>query len=104
MGPEAPLRCIADLGGGSLEISILREHALEQGAQLPVGTVRLMTMLDLRGVIHAAEAEQGRRYVRALLGSKLPPRPHLGGRLAWSPGATAETPPTLPPSHPRPSP
>src|SRR5258708_24227369 len=82
MGPEAPLRCIADLGGGSLEISILREHALEQGAQLPVGTVRLMTMLDLRGVIHAAEAEQARRYVRALLESKMTPRPNLGERLA----------------------
>src|SRR5260370_1240583 len=91
MGPEAPLRCIADLGGGSLEISILREHALEQGAQLPVGTVRLMTMLDLRGVIHAAEAEQVRRYVRALLEAKLTPRPNLGESLAVALGGNAET-------------
>jgi len=83
MGPEAPLRCIVDLGGGSLEISILREHAIEQAAQLPVGTVRLMTMLDLRGVIHPAETEQVRRYVRALLESKLTPRPNLGRAWQW---------------------
>jgi len=49
LGPEAPPRCIADLGGGSLEISILRDHTVEQGAQLPLGTVRLMTTLDLPG-------------------------------------------------------
>jgi exopolyphosphatase/guanosine-5'-triphosphate,3'-diphosphate pyrophosphatase len=91
MGPEAPLRCIADLGGGSLEISILREHAIEQAAQLPVGTVRLMTMLDLRGVIHPAETEQVRRYVRALLESKLTPRPNLGESLAVALGGNAET-------------
>ncbi len=42
VGPEAPPRCIADLGGGSLEIGILRDHAVEQSAQLPVGTVRLI--------------------------------------------------------------
>src|SRR5215469_10578180 len=51
MGPEAAPRCIVDLGGGSLEISILREdHSVEQSGQLPVGTVRLMTTLDLPGV------------------------------------------------------
>ena len=38
LGPEAPPRCIIDLGGGSLEISILRDHFVEQSAQLPVGT------------------------------------------------------------------
>src|SRR6202022_3228782 len=69
LGPEAPPRCNADLGGGSLEVSILRDHAVEQGAQLPVGTVRLMTTLELPGVIRPAEAEQVRRYVRALLES-----------------------------------
>jgi len=56
LGPETPPRCIADLGGGGLEISILRENAVEQGAQLPVGTVRLITTLNLPGVIRPAEA------------------------------------------------
>src|SRR5437773_2471302 len=78
LGPEKPPRRIADLGSGSLEISILRDHTVEQGAQLPVGTVRLMTTLELPGVIRPAAAEQVRRYVRALLDSKLAPRPNLG--------------------------
>src|SRR5207245_6469569 len=89
LGPEAPPRCIADLGGGSLEISILREHAVEQGAQLPVGTVRLMTTLELPGVIRPVEAEQVRRYVRALLESKLVPRPNIGVGIAVALGGHA---------------
>src|SRR6202011_699342 len=91
LGPEAAPRCIADLGGGSLEISILRDHTVEQGAQLPVGTVRLMTTLELPGVIRPAEAEQVRRYVRALLESRLPSRPNLGESIAGALGGNAET-------------
>ena len=56
LGPEAPPRCIIDLGGGSLEISVLRDHSIEHTAQLPVGTVRLMTTLNIRGVIRPAQA------------------------------------------------
>jgi exopolyphosphatase/guanosine-5'-triphosphate,3'-diphosphate pyrophosphatase len=91
LGPEAPPRCILDLGGGSLEISILRDHALEQSAQLPLGTVRLMTTLNLPGVIRPAQAEQVRRYVRALLESRLPSRPNLGEQIAVALGGNAET-------------
>jgi len=64
---------------------------VEQSAQLPVGTVRLITTLDLRGVIRPAEAEQVRRYVRALLDSKLTPRPSLGEGIAVALGGNAET-------------
>ncbi len=91
LGPEDPPQCIVDLGGGSLEISILRDHTVEQGTQLPVGTVRLMTTLELPGVIRPAEAEQVRRYVRALLESKLMPRPNLGESIAVALGGNAET-------------
>ncbi|HKV23864.1 MAG TPA: Ppx/GppA phosphatase family protein [Candidatus Acidoferrum sp.] len=91
LGPEWPPRCIADLGGGSLEISILREHAAEYSAQLPVGTVRLMTTLNIPGVIRPAQAEQVRRYVRALLESRLPTRPNLGEQVAVALGGNAET-------------
>jgi exopolyphosphatase/guanosine-5'-triphosphate,3'-diphosphate pyrophosphatase len=91
LGPETPPRCIADLGGGSLEISVLRNHAVEQSAQLPVGTVRLITTLDLPGAIRPAEAEQVRRYVRALLESKLAPRPNLSEGIAVALGGNAET-------------
>ncbi len=91
LGPETPPRCIADLGGGSLEINILRDHAVEQSAQLPVGTVRLMTTLNLPGVIRPAQAEQVRRYVRALLESRLPSRPNLVESIAVALGGNAET-------------
>lgn len=91
MGPEAQPRCIADLGGGSLELSLLRDHVVVQGAQLPLGTVRLMSTLNLPGIIRPAEAEQVRRYVRALLESRLPGRPNLGEEVAVALGGNAET-------------
>jgi exopolyphosphatase / guanosine-5'-triphosphate,3'-diphosphate pyrophosphatase len=91
LGPEAAPRCIADLGGGSLDISLLRNHAVEQSAQLPLGTVRLMTTLNLPGVIRPAQGEQVRRYVRALLESKLVPRPNVGDGIAVAVGGNAET-------------
>jgi exopolyphosphatase/guanosine-5'-triphosphate,3'-diphosphate pyrophosphatase len=91
LGPESPPRCIIDLGGGSLEINILRDHTVELNAQLPVGTVRLMTTLNIPGVIRPAQAEQVRRYVRALLESKLPSRPNLGESCAVALGGSAET-------------
>lgn len=91
LGPESPPRCIADLGGGSLEVSILRDHIVEQAVQLPVGTVRLMTTLPLTGPLRAAQAEQVRRYVRAILESRLPSRPNLGEQPAVALGGNAET-------------
>lgn len=91
MGPEAQPRCIVDLGGGSLELSILRDHVVTQAAQLPIGTVRLMSTLGIHGVIRPVQGEQVRRYVRALLDSKLPNRPNLGEEVAVALGGNAET-------------
>ena len=91
LGPESPPRCIADLGGGSLEFSLLRDHGVELSAQLPVGTVRLMSTLNIPGVIRPMQAEQVRRYVRALLESRLPSRPNLGEQIAVALGGNAET-------------
>jgi exopolyphosphatase/guanosine-5'-triphosphate,3'-diphosphate pyrophosphatase len=91
LGPESPPRCILDLGGGSLELNLLRDHMVERSVQLPVGTVRLMTTLNIPGVIRPAQAEQVRRYVRALLESRLPSRPNLGDGIAVALGGNAET-------------
>lgn len=91
LGPESQARCIADLGGGSLEVSVLRDHAVLQTAQIPVGTVRLMTTLHLHGAIRPAQAEQVRRYLRALLESKLSSRPNLADGLTVALGGNAET-------------
>jgi exopolyphosphatase/guanosine-5'-triphosphate,3'-diphosphate pyrophosphatase len=91
LGPDSQARCIADLGGGSLEISVLRDHAVLQTAQLPVGTVRLMTTLNLHGDMRPAQAEQVRKYLRALLESKLPTCPNLADGLTVALGGNAET-------------
>src|ERR1700731_2300189 len=91
LGPESPPNCVVDLGGGSLEINVLRDHSILQSAQLPVGTVRLMTTLGIPGTIRPVQAEQVRRYVRALLESRLPNRPNLADQLAVALGGNAET-------------
>ena len=91
LGPDWQARCIADLGGGSLEVSVLRDHSVLQTAQLPVGTVRLMTTLNLHGEMRPAQAEQVRRYLRALLESKLANRPNLADGLTIALGGNAET-------------
>jgi len=91
MGPEAQPHVIVDLGGGSLELSILRDHTVTHAVQLPIGTVRLMSTLGIPGKILPAHAEQVRRYVRALLESRLPSRPNLGEGVAVALGGNAET-------------
>ncbi|HKF26159.1 MAG TPA: hypothetical protein VKB24_09290, partial [Candidatus Acidoferrum sp.] len=91
LGPDSQARCIADLGGGSLEISILHDHRVQHTAQLPVGTVRLMTTLNLHGEIRPVQAEQVRKYCRALLESKLPSCPNLADGLTVALGGNAET-------------
>jgi len=91
LGPESPPRCVIDLGGGSLEISILRDHKVESSVQIPAGTVRLMSTLNIPGTIKPAQADQVRKYVRALLESRLPSRPNLADSCAVALGGNAET-------------
>lgn len=91
LGPESEPSCVVDLGGGSLEINILRHHEVIDAAQLPIGTVRLMSTLNIPGVIPPAKAEQVRRYVRSLLEARLPNRPNLGDQIAVALGGNAET-------------
>ena len=91
LGPESSPNCVVDLGGGSLEINILRDHSILQSAQLPIGTVRLMTTLGIPGVIRPTQLEQVRRYFRALLESRIPDRPNLADQLCVALGGNAET-------------
>src|SRR6201987_3783768 len=69
LGPDCQARCIADLGGGSLEISILRDHKVLQSAQFPLGPVRLMTTLNLHGQIRPVQAVHVRRYLGSMRAS-----------------------------------
>lgn len=91
LGHELTPSLIVDLGGGSLELSIMRDNALEQCVQLPVGAVRLMESLGLRGAMRPVQVEQVRRYVRALLESRMPRRPGLSEGVAVACGGNAET-------------
>lgn len=90
LGHERAPRVIVDLGGGSLELSILQDGLLENSVQLPVGAVRLMETLRLAGPMRPKHVEQVRRYVRALLESRLPRRPDLSGGIAAVCGGNAE--------------
>src|SRR5260370_11099978 len=51
----------------------------------------MRTTLNIRGVMRAAQAEQVRKYVRALLESRLPSRLTLGDSIAVALGGNAET-------------
>ena len=70
---------------------MLQDHSVLKTAQLPVGTVRLMTTLNIHGEMRPTQAEQVRRYLRALLESKLPTRPNLADGLTVALGGNAET-------------
>lgn len=91
LGHELLPGLIIDLGGGSLEISIMLDNTLAQCVQLPVGAVRLMESLELRGAMRPAQVEQVRRYVRALLESRMPRRDGFPEGVAVACGGNAET-------------
>ncbi len=58
---------IIDLGGGSLEINLLRGRRLLHCATLPLGTVRLLETFDVGGRISGSEFRQIRRRVISVL-------------------------------------
>ncbi len=67
LGTAAPTpRAILDLGGGSLEVNLMRGSAW-RGYSLPVGTVRLLETFGLDGAIADAEAGMVRRYTATLM-------------------------------------
>lgn len=84
-------RLIADLGGGSFEVSLLRERRLEQSLALPLGTVRLMETMDLTGEVSEEKCERLRHYLTSLLRSAWPNPPSLAGQLTVLSGGNAET-------------
>ncbi len=84
-------RLIADLGGGSFEVNLLRERRLEQSLALPLGTVRLMETMDLTGEVSEEKCERLRHYLNSLLRSAWPNPPSLAGQLAVLSGGNAET-------------
>lgn len=83
-------RLIVDLGGGSLEISVLRNHSVEKGIALPLGTVRLMETLKIYEAFSEEEFERVQRRVLSQLQRTWPAPPDLSGEVAVASGGNAE--------------
>ncbi|HLW43873.1 MAG TPA: hypothetical protein VKS00_05245, partial [Candidatus Acidoferrales bacterium] len=65
-------RLIVDLGGGSLEISLLRKRTPEKIFALPLGSVRLMETLGIYGALSEDEFERVQHRVFSLFRSVWP--------------------------------
>jgi exopolyphosphatase/guanosine-5'-triphosphate,3'-diphosphate pyrophosphatase len=88
-GRFAP-RLIADLGGGSLEISFLRGRKVTQSMALPLGAVRLMEMFGLTGSFTPDAFARLRRRIMSELRSHDGSASHLGRAAVVACGGNAE--------------
>jgi exopolyphosphatase/guanosine-5'-triphosphate,3'-diphosphate pyrophosphatase len=89
LGPAVP-RLIVDLGGGSLEVTLLRDWKVTQSVALPIGTVRLMESMKLTGVVDEDQFEQIHHRVLSLIRSAWPKPPNLSRYPAVFCGGNAE--------------
>ena len=90
MGEKLPPRLILDLGGGSLEINVMKKGKVEQSLTLPIGTVRLMETFGVTGAITPAQVQAIRGHVMGLLRAQLPDELDLGGGEIVACGGNAE--------------
>jgi exopolyphosphatase/guanosine-5'-triphosphate,3'-diphosphate pyrophosphatase len=90
LGRELSPRLIVDIGGGSLEVNLLRQGAVEASVGLPLGTVRLLETYDLRGSVSEDDARRLRAHILAVLQSCLPARLDLEGQITVACGGNAE--------------
>jgi exopolyphosphatase/guanosine-5'-triphosphate,3'-diphosphate pyrophosphatase len=82
-------RAVIDLGGGSLEVSLLDPARNRwRGYSAPIGTVRLLETMGLEGAIGDGEAGMVRRYVATVLATVVPRGLDLG--VAAACGGNAE--------------
>jgi exopolyphosphatase / guanosine-5'-triphosphate,3'-diphosphate pyrophosphatase len=89
LGPFAP-RLVVDLGGGSLEVTLLREWKVMKSVALPIGTVRLMEGMKLTGVVDEDQFERIHHRVLSLIRSAWPDPPNLSRFPAVFCGGNAE--------------
>ena len=88
-GRLAP-RVIIDLGGGSLEVSLLRGRRVERALALPLGTVRLMEMFNQAGAFTQEAYNRVRRHVMSQIHVHRLPLSRLGSAAAVACGGNAE--------------
>jgi exopolyphosphatase/guanosine-5'-triphosphate,3'-diphosphate pyrophosphatase len=90
LGDHMAPRLIFDLGGGSLEITLLHAEGVEQSFALPLGTVRLMESLGLRDRITREQQRALRDRVFSTLVSAWPDPPELADSVIVGCGGNAE--------------
>jgi exopolyphosphatase/guanosine-5'-triphosphate,3'-diphosphate pyrophosphatase len=90
MGEEMRPRLIADLGGGSLELSLMNGPTVAWSTGLPLGTVRLLETYNLREEMSEDDVRKLRAHVQAVLASSLPRRPNLEDETVVFCGGNAE--------------
>jgi exopolyphosphatase/guanosine-5'-triphosphate,3'-diphosphate pyrophosphatase len=90
LGANAAPRLIFDLGGGSLEITLLHAEGVERSFALPLGTVRLMESLGLGDRMTRDQQRALRDRVLATLVSAWPDPPDLADSVVVGCGGNAE--------------
>lgn len=90
LGEKVSPRMIVDLGGGSLEISLLRKRVPEKIIALPLGSVRLMETLGIYGALGEEQFERVEHRVFSLLRSVWPNPPDLSDAIVAASGGNAE--------------
>ncbi len=89
LGPFVP-RLVVDLGGGSLELTLLRDWKVMKSIALPIGTVRLMEGMKLTGIVDEDQFERIHHRVLSLIRSAWPAPPNLSRFPAVFCGGNAE--------------
>lgn len=90
LGERLSPRLIVDLGGGSLEISLLRKRLPQKIMALPLGSVRLIETLGISGAFAEDQCERVQHRVFSLLRTFWPNPPDLSGAVAAASGGNAE--------------
>ncbi|HEV2385965.1 MAG TPA: Ppx/GppA phosphatase family protein [Candidatus Acidoferrales bacterium] len=90
LGESLAPRLIFDMGGGSLELTLLRGRAVERSVALPLGAVRLMETTGLRGSITAEQYAALQLYILSVLEAGWPNPPDLSGAVVAACGGNAE--------------
>ncbi len=90
MGEQMAPRLIFDLGGGSLEITLLHAEGVERSFAFPLGTVRLMESMGLSERMTREQQRAVRDRVLATLVSAWPDPPELADNIVVGCGGNAE--------------
>jgi exopolyphosphatase / guanosine-5'-triphosphate,3'-diphosphate pyrophosphatase len=90
LGKSMKPRLILDLGGGSIELCLMRRGEVQRTVALPLGTVRLLESFHLHGAISEEDAEELAHYARMMLDSYWPNHPPVLDGSAVACGGNAE--------------